>query len=617
MAYHVMDEANRCLQCKVPQCQKGCPISTNIPEAIRLLKENKLNEAGWMLFENNPLTTVCSLVCNHEKQCEGHCVLGKKGAPVHFSVIENYISSTYANQMTHGPAKSNGKKVAIIGSGPAGLTIAIILARYGYQITIFEGKDKIGGVKFQPVLVSENTDWNTLAKLQAKNLKGLHVENGYARIYEMGPAGAQIFGYVGEPAKPVPNTPFLTTGITGLEKRFNEEMMGKSGQTVMVTNAVGRVIGEDKTQFVPPVVGNNIQTTISDHIQRVLYDALTEHRSGCGVVLDIDTGDILAMVSVPSFDPNMFREYDGDEYIDNLRQDIAKPFMNKAIEGLYPPGSTFKIVVALAALEAGAITEKEKIFCPGYWDYGDRRYHCWDHQGHGKVDLAGALKHSCDIYFYQVALRIGIDAIKEMALKLGLQEKYMDDILAREMSGVIPDRYWKEKNIGYRWVHGDTVISGIGQGFILTNCLQLAVMMARTASNKLIVPRLISDGKRPYFKTLGLQNKNLKTVLKGLEQVTKKGGTAAGSAIDINGKKMGGKTGTSQVRSISKKERESGVLTNEQLKWHMRNHGLFVGYAPTDKPKYAVCVITEHAGGSGPAAKTTAKVMSELLKYGK
>lgn len=146
MALHVMDEANRCLQCKIPQCQKGCPIHTNIPEAIRLLRENKLNEAGWMLFENNPLTTVCSLVCNHEKQCEGHCILGKKGTPVHFSVIENYISSTYANQMTQGPAPSNGKKVAIIGSGPAGLTIAIILARYGYQITIFEGKDKIGGV---------------------------------------------------------------------------------------------------------------------------------------------------------------------------------------------------------------------------------------------------------------------------------------------------------------------------------------------------------------------------------------------------------------------------------------------------------------------------------------
>lgn len=146
MALHVMDEANRCLQCKVPQCQKGCPINTNIPMAIRLLKENKLDEAGKMLFENNPLTTVCSLVCNHEKQCEGHCVLGRKGAPVHFSTIENYISTAYANQMTNGPAPSNGMRVAIIGSGPAGITIAIILARYGYQVTIFEGKDKIGGV---------------------------------------------------------------------------------------------------------------------------------------------------------------------------------------------------------------------------------------------------------------------------------------------------------------------------------------------------------------------------------------------------------------------------------------------------------------------------------------
>lgn len=146
MALHVMDEANRCLQCKIPQCQKGCPINTNIPKAIKLLKENKLNDAGKMLFENNPLTTVCSLVCNHEKQCEGHCVLGKKGVPVHFSTIENYISSTFADQMTNGPAPSNGMRVAIIGSGPAGITIAIILARYGYQVTIFEGKDKIGGV---------------------------------------------------------------------------------------------------------------------------------------------------------------------------------------------------------------------------------------------------------------------------------------------------------------------------------------------------------------------------------------------------------------------------------------------------------------------------------------
>lgn len=469
-------------------------------------------------------------------------------------------------------------------------------------------------LKFQPVLISENSDWQTLAKVQAKNLSGLHVESGYTRMYELGPAGAQIFGYVGEPAKPVANAPFLTTGITGLEKKFNENMMGKTGQTVMITNAVGRITGEDKSQYIAPTTGGNVKTTINDNIQRVMYDALTQHRSGCGVVLDIETGDILSMVSVPSFDPNIFKQDDGDEYINNLRKDIAKPFMNKAIEGLYPPGSTFKIVVALAGLESGAITPNEKIFCPGYWDYGDRRYHCWEHKGHGKMDLAGALKHSCDIYFYQIALRIGIDAIKEMAIKLGLTEKYMDDILSREMAGVMPDRYWKEKNIGYRWVHGDTIISGIGQGFILTNCLQLAVMMARTSSNKVVIPRLIDNGVIPQFENLGLQQKNIKFVQQGLEEVLKKGGTAAGSAVNVNGKRMGGKTGTSQVRSISKKEREQGVLTNEQLKWSMRNHGLFVGYAPTNAPKYAVCVVTEHVGSSTPAARTASKVMKELLK---
>lgn len=468
--------------------------------------------------------------------------------------------------------------------------------------------------KFQPVLVSENTDWSTLAKVQAKNLAGLRVASGFARIYELGPAGAQIFGYVGAPDKPVASAPFFTTGITGLEKRYNKEMSGNAGQTVMITNAVGRVVGEDKSQYIAPSIGDNITTTINDAAQRTLYDALTAHRAGCGVALDIETGDILAMVSTPSFDPNNFSADDGDEYIASLRRDVAKPFMNKAIEGLYPPGSTFKIVVALAGLESGAITPTEKIFCPGHWDYGDRRYHCWERKGHGWVDLVGALKHSCDIYFYQIALRIGIDAIKEMALKLGFTEKYMDGVLAREMPGIIPDRKWKEKNVGTRWVHGDTVISGIGQGFILTNCMQLAVMMARAASNRAVRPRLIKSDKAPKFASLGLQSKNIRYVLNGLEEVLKSGGTASGSAINVGGARMGGKTGTAQVRNISKAERQSGVLTKEQLKWNMRDHGLFVAYAPTTNPKYAICVITEHSGGSGSAARTAAAVMRELLK---
>ncbi len=467
---------------------------------------------------------------------------------------------------------------------------------------------------FQPVLISENSNWEELAKLQAKNIPGLHVRNGFTRVYEMGPAGAQIFGYVGAPSEPVPNAPFMTTGITGLEKRYNEKLTGTPGQTVMITNAVGRVTGEDKSQFRSAITGQNLPTTINDAAQRAMYDALMEHRAGCGVALDIETGDILAMVSTPSFDPNMFGADDGEEYIDSLRNDYMKPFMNKSIEGLYPPGSTFKIVVALAALESGAITANEKIFCPGYWDYGDRRYHCWEEEGHGWVNLADALKHSCDIYFYQLALRIGIDSIKEMAIKLGFTQKYMDGILSREMPGVIPDRYWKEEAIGYKWVHGDTIISGIGQGFTLTNCLQLAIMMARTVSNKVVMPRLILTDEKPQFANLGLQKKNITSVMKGLEQVTRTGGTAAGSAININGARMAGKTGTSQVRSISRAERASGVLTNEQLKWNMRNHGLFVGYAPTNKPRYAVCAITEHSGGSGPAARTVAATMRALLK---
>ena len=467
---------------------------------------------------------------------------------------------------------------------------------------------------FQPVLIAENSNWDTLAKLVVKNIPGIYIGNGFSRVYEMGPAGAQIFGYVGAPKNPVPDTPFFTTGIGGLEKRFDKDMAGKMGQTVLITNAVGRITGENKSQFVAPIGGKDIKTTINENVQKILYDSLVMNRAGCGVVLDIENGDILAMASTPSFDPNNFKTDDGEEYISSLLDDVAKPFMNKTIEGLYPPGSTFKIIVALAALESGAISPTEKVFCPGFWEYGNHTYHCWEKDGHGTVDLYGALKHSCDTYFYKLALRIGIDAIKNMALKLGLNQKYMDDVLAHEMPGIIPDRRWKEKNTGIPWVHGDTIISGIGQGFILTNCLQLAVMMARVASNTEVKPRLIYSDKKPVFKSLGLQDKNLKYVLTGLEQVTQPGGTAAGSAININGKKMGGKTGTSQVRNISKKERESGVLTNDQLKWNLRNHGLFVGYAPTDKPKYAMCVIMEHAGGSSPAARACANVMKELLK---
>lgn len=472
--------------------------------------------------------------------------------------------------------------------------------------------------KFQPTLISENTEWNTLAGIATQNLNGVHIEPGFARGYEMGPAGAQIFGYTGAPRENVPGAPFWTQGVTGLEKTFDKTLAGKPGQTVMINNAVGRIVGEDAEQFVESVTGNNVMTTIDADAQKALYDALATHQAGCGVAIEIETGNIKAMVSAPSFDANEFRGDDADEYMETLRNDAMHPFMNKAVEGLYPPGSTFKIVVALAALESGALSPSEKIFCPGHWDYGDRRFNCWEATGHGWVNLADALKHSCDTYFYQIALRIGIDSIQKMALRLGLGDKYLTALFPNESGGLIPDRKWKEKNIGARWVHGDTIISGIGQGFVLTTCLELAVMMARVASNKNIIPRLIEESTehRAQSTSLGLQQKNINYVLKGLEQVLQAGGTASGSAINVRGQKMGGKTGTSQVRSISRAERESGVLTNEQLQWRLRNHGLFVAYAPTTNPKYVVATITEHSGGSGPAARSAAAVMKELLSRG-
>ena len=471
--------------------------------------------------------------------------------------------------------------------------------------------------RFQPVLISEHTDWKKLAQIQAKNLPGVHISSGFSRVYEMGESGAHIFGYVGAPKNPVPNAPFFTTGITGLEKRYNDEMAGKNGQTVMISNAVGRITGEDEEQFVQPEPGHDIKTTIRYDAQKVMYDALIQHKAGCGIALNVETGDILAMTSAPGFNPNNFTMDDSKEYMDQLQSDYTKPFVNKTVEGLFPPGSTFKIVVALAALESGAITPNDSVYCPGYWEYGDRKYHCWESKGHGHVDLAAALAHSCDIYFYKLALKIGIDAIRKMALRLGFNTKYLSDIFPKEMVGIMPDKYWKEKHIGANWVHGDTVISGIGQGFILTNCVQLAVMLARVVSNKVVTPRLIYDDKKPNFKNLGLDKKNIKYVLRGLEMVTEPGGTAASSAIDVDGAKMGGKTGTSQVRNISKAERATGVLSAGQLEWNKRNHGLFVGYAPIDNPKYAVCIITEHSGGSGPAARTTAAVMKTLLQGGK
>jgi penicillin-binding protein 2 len=461
---------------------------------------------------------------------------------------------------------------------------------------------------FVPVMVKRDLPWPAFAAIQKLDLPGVYARGGFRRSYPFGEEYCHIAGYVGE----TENSRFWQSGVSGLEKIFNRQLGGTAGQSAVLVNAVGKISGADDNYFNPEIDGTDLKTTLHAPAQEKMYEMLAKFKPGAGVAIDIQTGEVLAICSTPGFDANKFYTDAGDEYLAKLQGDVMKPFINKAVDGMYPPGSTFKIAVALAALESGAVSPAEKIHCPGYWEYGGHRYHCWEKHGHGSVNMIDALAHSCDTYFYQIALRVGIDAIKSMALRLGMTEKFMPDIFPGQPAGVLPDKKWKESVIGQKWQHGDTIISGIGQGFVLTNPLQLCVMIARAVSDRAVVPKIIADGGTEKFGEIGLQQKNIRIVMDGLRRVVQTGGTAAGAGWVLGN--MGGKTGTAQVRNISMAERDRGVLSNEQIDWARRNHGLFVGFAPADNPRFAVAVITEHSGGSGNAARTAAEVLKVLTK---
>ena len=326
---------------------------------------------------------------------------------------------------------------------------------------------------------------------------------------------------------------------------------------------------------------------------------------------------MLALSSVPGYDPNEFVTGLSTKTWRRLINDPYAPLTNKAISGLYAPGSTFKMVVALAALEARIVASDHRVFCRGYTELGNARFHCWKRQGHGWQDMYDAHQNSCDVYFYDIAKRIGVDRIAEMATRLGMGEKTGID-LPSEKGGVIPTRAWKKALIGTPWQQGETLISGIGQGFILTTPLQLAVMTARIANGgKAVVPRLIrpadKDGREeePVFKDLGISKRSLDVVREGMNRVTNvQRGTAYSARISEEGMEMSGKTGTAQVRRISKAERETRVLKNEERPWRERDHALFVGFAPSDNPRYAVSVVVEHGGGG---SKVAAPIARDLL----
>jgi len=509
--------------------------------------------------------------------------------------------------------------------------IDITLNRFKKIIPLSEGeeqkirRDIKNSKPFMPVKLKDNLFFDEIAKLQlyAPDLPGIVIDEGLNRIYPEQSYSSAFLGYVGSvspeelSSDPLLAVPGFKIGKAGLEKKFENKLRGKSGNVKLEVNAYGRIMKEIERQN--GIEGEPIHLTVDMRLQHVAQDAFGDE-SGGAVVLDVHSGDILAFVSVPSFDPNLFTNGISLANWQALLQNERKPLTNKIISEHYSPGSTFKIVVALAALEEGIITEKTRFNCTGAMKLGKHKFHCWKHSGHGWLNVVEALKHSCDIFFYEVALKLGIEKIASMARKLGFENTFHLGFNNMQ-KGLMPDKEWKEKRFHEKWQQGETVIAGIGQGYVLATPLQLATMLARVVNGGYeIVPHFtkLSLKEKEKIKKLPISQKNIEIVKKGLfEVVNGVGGTAGRARFDVNGAKMGGKTGTTQVRRISLKERKSGIIKDADLPWKLRNHALFVGYAPHDNPKYAVAVIVEHgSSGSGVAAPIASKILKTAVELG-
>lgn len=477
--------------------------------------------------------------------------------------------------------------------------------------------------RFVPVKIKDNLSWEEIAYLMLNNSQypGLIIDEGLIRTYPYKEYTAHPLGYVGAVSEadlqkdedPLLQVPGFKIGKAGFEKTYDSALRGKAGALTYEVNAYGRIMREiEKTDGVR---GKDLDLTIDIRLQKKAYEAFGKE-SGAAVVLDVNTGEILAFVSVPSFDPNLFVDGISIKNWNSLINNEKTPMTDKAIAGQYSPGSTFKIVVALAALEAGVITTNTTSFCSGKMKLGNHYFHCWKHSGHGHLNVIEAIKNSCDIFFYETAIKLGIEKIAAMSHRLGLGEIY-DIGLENQKAGVIPDKKWKQAALKQPWQQGETVIAGIGQGYVLVTPLQLVTMLSRVVNGGYeITPTFIKKDKPPEAKKLKLKKENLEIVKQGMfEVVNGVGGTAARAKLKLKDVKMGGKTGTTQVRRISLKERAQGIRRDEDLPWKYRNHAWFMAYAPHDNPKYAVAVIVEHGrSGSGVAAPIASKILEEAIK---
>lgn len=487
-------------------------------------------------------------------------------------------------------------------------------------------KDLKRNRSFVPIKIKEKLSWEEISKilLKAPDLPGIIIDEGLNRYYPHGEMMAHVLGYVSavseEEAKakddPLLEVPGFKVGKAGIEKLFEKQLRGKGGNVKLEVNAFGRIMKEiERTEGIP---GDNIQLTIDARLQATAYNAFGEE-SGAAILLDVNTGEILAFVSTPSYDPNMLSQGLSQDEWNTLINNPKKPMTNKAINGQYSPGSTFKMMVALAALESGSVALNTRVFCSGQMFLGNHAFHCWKKEGHGLVNVVQAIQHSCDIYFYEIAQKIGIERIVSMARRFGLGS-LVDIGFDGEKAGLIPDKEWKLKRFKESWQQGETLISGIGQGYILTTPIQLAVMTASLVNGGYkLKPSFIKteQNHKTEANKINVSSSNLEVVKEGMYAVVNvPGGTTYWTArFDYKGIKMGGKTGTTQVRRISMKERQSGILKDSELPWHLRNHALFVGYAPHDNPKYAVAVLVEHGGGgSSVAAPIAKKILLDAVK---
>lgn len=491
-------------------------------------------------------------------------------------------------------------------------------------------KDLKRKADFVPITVAENLTWEQLAAVSANApaFPGVSVEVGLLRNYPFGQDFAHVVGYVGavsdydlsriKDPDPLLQIPKFQIGKSGVENKIERRLRGFAGTKRIEVNAVGRVMREiDRNEGQS---GANVHLTVDAHLQNYVQARLGD-QSASAVLMDVNNGDLLAIGSAPSFDPNKFVSgFSFSEYKE-LNENPFRPFSNKATQGTYPPGSTFKMMVALAALKDGLITANEKITCRGHHDLGKQRFHCWKRGGHGPIDLRNSLKQSCDVYYYELAQRVGIEKISAMARQFALGQKH-DLPLNGIASGLMPTKSWKRENRNAGWLIGDTLNASIGQGFVLASPLQLATMTARLATGRAIVPKLLRavDGVEtttPKAAHLDIPTSILETIQDGMFAVSnERGGTGYSSRVAEKSMRMAGKSGTSQVRRITRAERKAGVTRNADLPWERRDHALFVAYAPYDAPKYAAAAIVEHGGGGSRfAAPIVRDILLEAL-YG-